>query len=189
MTPEVRKLILALTYRPLDISGGDPGAVLRYFGTEDGPALGRRLLREAAERKDAIEFELAMIVCSRFDAYDESLLPLLIDQATADWHERHEDVVSRLGKYRSASAVDALYQSTQWVPDYLDYDESRALARKAIWALAGTPGPEAEQALRRLLEDGDKDQDHALHELAAEQLRRHRECATRLSSARGPERQ
>lgn len=175
MENEARKLILSLVRRTSDTSGGDPGAVLRYFGTDDGPALGRRLLREAVEHRDGTDFELAMIVCSRFDAYDESLLPLFIDQATADWHERHEDVVSRLGKYRSPAAVDALYQSTQWIPEYLDYDESRALARKAIWALGGTPGPEAEQALARLVQDKDED----LHELAEEQLSRHRERAAR----------
>jgi len=171
LTPEAKQLILSLVYKPSDTSGGDPGAVLRYFGTDDGAALGRRLLRDAVERKDGGDFELAMIVCSRFDAYDDSLLPLLADQVRADWHQRHEDVVSRLGKYKSPAAVDALYQATQWIPDYLDYDESRALARKAIWALGGTPGPDAEQALVRLLDDKDED----LRELAAEQLRRHRE--------------
>jgi hypothetical protein len=44
-----------------------------------------------------------------------------------------------------------LYHAAWWVPDYLDFDESRALAVKAIWALGGTPGAEAEQALERLL--------------------------------------
>jgi HEAT repeat protein len=171
LTPEARKLILSLVRSPKNPAGGDPGAVLDYFGTHDGAALGRRLLRDAVEQKDATDLELAMIVCSRFDAYDESLLPLLADQAVAGWHQRHEDVVSRLGKYESPAAVDALYRATQWIPDYLDYDDSRALARKAIWALGGTPGPEAEQALTRLLEDKDED----LHELAAEQLLRHHE--------------
>ena len=175
MTPEAEKLILSLVYRPGDTSGGDPGAVLRYFGTDDGAALGRQLLRDAVEREDATDFELALIVCNRFDAFDESLLPLLSSQALADWHQRHEDVVSRLGKYRSSATVDVLYRSTQWIPDYLDYDESRSLARKAIRALGGIPGPEAEQALTRLLEDEDED----LREIAADQLRRHRGLASR----------
>lgn len=169
MTPEAEKLILALVYKPGDTSGGDPDTVLRYFGTDDGAALGRRLLRDAVQCEDAADFELAMIVCNRFDAYDESLLPLLVDQAHADWHQRHEDVASRLGKYKSPMTVDALYQLTQWIPDYLDYDESRALARKAIRALGGIPGVEAEQALTRLLTDEDED----LRDLAADQLRRH----------------
>ena len=168
MTPEARKLILSLVVTPKDKSGGDPGAVLQFFGTDDGVALGHRLLRDAVDQKDATDFELAMIVCSRFGAFDESLLPLLIEQSRANWHHRHEDVVSRLGKYKSSATVDALYDATQWVPDYLDFDESRALARKAIWALGGIPGPEASEALARLLEDKDED----LREAAAEQLRR-----------------
>ena len=184
MTPEAEKLILSLVYRPGDTSRGDPGAVLRHFGTDDGAALGRRLLRDAVERRDATDFELALIVCNRFDAFDDSLLPLLVDQALADWHQRHEDVVSRLGKYKSPTAVDALYRLTQWIPDYLDYDESRALAQKAIRALGGIPGPEAEQALARVVEDMDReigkdsdpdeDDDVAedLRDLAVEQLRR-----------------
>jgi hypothetical protein len=168
VTPEVRKLILSLVVTPKDKSGGDPGAVLQYFCTDDGVALGRRLLRDAVNQKDAIDFELAMIVCSRFGAFDESLLPLLIEQSCVDWHHRHEDVVSLLGKYKSLMAVDALYDATQWIPGYLDFDDSRALARKAIWALGGIPGPEASEALTRLLEDKDED----LREAAVEQLRR-----------------
>jgi hypothetical protein len=168
VTPEAEKLILAMVYRPGDTSGGDPGAVLRYFGTEDGPALGRRLLREAIERKDAGDFELALIVCERFGAIDESLMPLFIEQSRADWHTRHEELVSILGKYKSPATVDALYHATQWIPEYLDYDDARALAHKAIWALGGTPGPEATEALTRLLTDKDED----LHEPAAQQLRR-----------------
>lgn len=100
-------------------------------------------------------------------------MPLLIEQANADWHLRHEDVIWLLGKYKSPLTVDALDQATQWIPEYLDFDEARALARKAIWALGGTPGPEAEQALERLVHDKDED----LHELAQEQLQRHRKLA------------
>jgi hypothetical protein len=67
-----------------------------------------------------------------------------------DWHHKHEDVVSALGQLRAPAAVDALYHAAWWIPDYLDFDESRALAIKATWALGRTPGAEAEQALRRL---------------------------------------
>jgi HEAT repeat protein len=95
-------------------------------------------------------------------------LPLLLELAPADWHRKHEDVVSMLGKLRAPESVDALYLATQWVPEYLNYDESRALARKAVWALGGITTPQAEDALTRLLDKRDKDLDKA----AAEQLRR-----------------
>jgi HEAT repeat protein len=76
--------------------------------------------------------------------------------SSANWHHKHEDAASALGKLRTPGAVDALYEMTQWVPEYLDFEESRALATKAIWALAGTPGPEAEQALTRLIGSDDE---------------------------------
>ncbi|MFD5103330.1 hypothetical protein [Streptomyces albidochromogenes] len=36
--------------------------------------------------------------------------------------------------------------ATRWIPEYLDFDEFRALAVKAIWALGAIPGPEARDA-------------------------------------------
>ncbi len=64
--------------------------------------------------------------------------------------------MSALGQLRAPAAVDALYHAAWWVPDYLDFDESRALAVKAIWALGGTPGDEAEQALKQLVSAEDE---------------------------------
>jgi hypothetical protein len=52
---------------------------------------------------------------------------------------------------RAPTAVGALYRAAWWIPDYLDFDESRALAVKAIWALGGTPGIDADEARKRLL--------------------------------------
>ncbi len=124
--------------------------VLRHFGTADGRALGLSLGRDAAERHDELDLEMALIVCHTF-GFGMEHLALLVPLCSTDWHHSHENVVSMLGVLRTPAAVDALYQATQWVPAYLDFDESRALATKAIWALGNTPGPEAEQALIRLL--------------------------------------
>lgn len=168
ITPEAEKLILGMVYAPGDTSGGDPGAVLRHFGTEDGAALGGSLFREAVEGCDADQLELAMIVCSRF-GFDWSLIkPQIVALLAERWHHRHEDLVSIVGGFKAPDTVAALYQATQWIPDYLDYDDARSLARKAIWALGGIPGPEATAALRTLLTDEDGD----LHEAAQEQLER-----------------
>ncbi|WP_073814917.1 hypothetical protein [Streptomyces sp. CB02261] len=40
-----------------------------------------------------------------------------------------------------------------WIPEYLDFDENRALAVKAIWALGAIPGTEAREALEDLRDD------------------------------------
>lgn len=83
-------------------------------------------------------------------------LPLLTDLVYADWHQCHEDVVSMLDELRDPRAVAALLHAATWVPDYLEWDDNRAMAVKAIWGLGDAPGAEAEQALRRLCEDEDE---------------------------------
>jgi hypothetical protein len=150
VTPEDRRVISSLAVVPGRGRRGSPEDVLRHFGTTDGRALGLCLLRDAADRQDGLDVEMALIVCATF-GFTMDHLDLLVQLASADWHHKHEDVVSALGQLRSPAAVEALYHAAWWVPEYLDFDESRALAVKAIWALGGTPGAEAEQALERLL--------------------------------------
>lgn len=145
MTPEQRRLILSLTE-----TGSSREEFLRLFGAPDGCRLGLVLLRDAVAQRDALGVELALIVCFSF-GFTADHLELLVELCSADWHRKHEDVVTALGQLRTPAAVDALYEATQWVPAYLDFDDSRALATKAVWALGGTPGDEAERALERLL--------------------------------------
>ena len=122
---------------------------LREFGVTDGMALGLDLLRDAVDRRDPVDVELALIVCFRF-GFSEGHLQLLLTLAFADWHQRHEDVAMALGKIRSPASVEALVHLARWVPGYLEFDESRALATKAIWALGAISGDAAHQALESL---------------------------------------
>ncbi|MGW1468577.1 HEAT repeat domain-containing protein [Streptomyces sp. NPDC002308] len=154
MTPESKKLVLSLVTYPGTGRKGSPDDVLRHFGTDDGSALGLRLLLDAVKGQDATDVEMALIVAGTFGLTDEYLEPL-IDLVSADWHYQHEDIVSLLAGLRTPRAVEALYGATQWVPDYLAFDDSRALAVKAVWGLARTPGPEAKDALTRLLGSDD----------------------------------
>ncbi|MFJ9871397.1 hypothetical protein [Streptomyces sp. NPDC101165] len=150
------EVILSLGIVPGRERAGSPeDAVLAHFGTTDGRKLGLDLLRDAIQRRDGVDVEMALIVSFTFGFTTDHLTPLL-HLAKADWHYKHEDVVSALGTLRTANAAEALFFSTQWVPNYLDFDECRALATKAIWALGNTPGPEAEQALARLSESDNK---------------------------------
>lgn len=145
MSPEERSLVMALFVLP----GREPMSneqFLREFGAADGAALGLDLLKDAVDQRDPVDVELALVVCFRFGFSDGHLQPLLT-LAFADWHQRHEDVASALGKLRSPASVDALLHLAQWVPAYLEFDEARALAVKAIWALGGIGGDAAHQAL------------------------------------------
>jgi hypothetical protein len=154
VTPEARRLIMSMVTVPGQACEGSPEDVLRHFGATDGPSLGLNLLRDAISRQDADDLELALIVMVTFGITIDQL-DSLVQLSSADWHHSHEEVVTALGQLRTPAAVDALYQATQWVPGYLDFDESRSLARKAIWALGGIPGQQAEKALLRLLHDDD----------------------------------
>jgi HEAT repeat protein len=122
---------------------------LKEFGAADGTALGLGLLRDAVDRRDPVDAELALVVCFRFGFTQGHLQPL-ITLAFADWHQRHEDVASALGQLRSPESVDALVHLAQWVPGYLEFDDARALAVKAIWALGGIGSEAAREALTSL---------------------------------------
>jgi len=94
--------------------------------------------------------EAALLVSESF-GFRPGHLPLLLELAWMDWHCKHEDVVWYLGKnYQSPEVVEALIWATEWVPAYLDFDESRALARKAIWKLGKQPGERARVALEQV---------------------------------------
>jgi len=167
MTPEERDLIMSLVVVPGRQPEDHREAVLQHFGESDGKALGLALLNDALVRQDGIDVEMALIVSSTF-GFTESQVDPLVRLCSAEWHQKHEDVVAALGELRNPSAVPALYGATEWVPDYLDFDESRALARKAIWAIGKTPGDDAEAALKRLLGSDDE----IVREEAWRQLRR-----------------
>jgi hypothetical protein len=145
---EDRAAVMSLVVVPGRGRRGSPDEVLRHFSATDGKGLS--LLRDAVDREDGLDVEMALIVCATF-GFTMGHLDLLVRLARAGWHHKHEGVVAALGQLRAPAAVDALYHAAWWVPDYLDFDESRALAVKAIWALGGTPGDEAEQALTELV--------------------------------------
>jgi HEAT repeat protein len=148
MSPEERSLVMALFVVPgrQQLSNEQ---FLSEFGASDGVALGLKLLRDAVDRRDPVDVELALVVCFRFGFTDDHLQPLLT-LAFADWHQRHEDVAMALGKLRSSASVDALVHLAQWVPPYLEFDDARALAVKAIWALGGIGGEAVRQELTSL---------------------------------------
>ncbi|MER7519910.1 HEAT repeat domain-containing protein [Streptomyces sp. NPDC126499] len=168
MTPEEQDLVMGLVFVPGQGRTRTLDEVLAHFGESDGSALAFRLLRDAMERRDADDVEMALIVRAAAGAPGEEFLEPLIELFPADWHTRHEDVVSVLGKLRSPRAVPTLALATRWVPEHLDWDENRALAVKAIWALGAVPGPEA----RKALEDVRDDENEIIRENAVKQLAR-----------------
>lgn len=139
---------------------------LRHFGESiDGAGLAVTLLDESYRDRDKDGVECALIVAFTF-GIDKRNLPVLCKLLDADWHVKHEDVVTALGELADPRSVDVLRRATEYLPVYLDYDESRALAVKAIWALGRIPGKHANDVLIEL----GKSEDKRLRAVALEQL-------------------
>ena len=145
MTEEECKVILALATKSLSAED----FLKQFRGSVDGQVLGAELLDEAVASKNPDHVECALLVGFTF-GFAPDCFETLVALLSKDWHFSHEDIVSAIQELATSDAVPALYQATQWVPDYLGYDEARALAVKAIWALGGIEGKEADEVLRRL---------------------------------------
>ena len=145
---------------------------LRQFpsSVEQGK-LAWRLLEEAYRTQNAEDLRCALIVGFTFGFAPEhqDILRRLVE---ANWHSSHEDIVEALETWPSPDAVEALFSATQWIPNYLEFDDSRALAVKAIWALGKIPGTEAERRLKELARSGNA----ILRRTAVKQLERRNEA-------------
>lgn len=131
--------------------------------------LARRLLDEAILTKDARDLNCAMIIGFHFGFGKGSarVLSKLID---AEWHFSHEDVVDALDTLRVPEYAHSLFRATEWVPKYLQFDERRALAVKASWALWRLRTEES----RRLLEKLSRSDDSILRDTATMLLNKKR---------------
>lgn len=154
MSPEERDRVIALAAVP-----GRPSMsneeFLDRFGATDGVVLGLGMLKDARDRRDSVEVELALIVAFIFGFCDEHV-SILNSLAFEGWHESHEDIASALGDTRSPTSVPALLHLAVWIPGYLGFDEHRALATKATWALKAIGTNSAQAALRQLAAQNDK---------------------------------
>ncbi|MGX1267134.1 HEAT repeat domain-containing protein [Streptomyces phaeoluteigriseus] len=167
MTPEEQDLIMDLAVGLGDGPTRTLDEVLAHFGESDGRAFALRLLRDAMERQDADDVEMALLVRAAADAPVEEFLEPLIELFPAQWHRDHEDIVSLLGTLHSPQTVPTLVLATRRVPEHLDFDEARALAVKAIWALGAIPGAQAREALEGLRDaENEIIRENALKQLA-----------------------
>ena len=166
MTEEQRKLSRDLIIQPDGRSRITKEDFLRRFpGSVEGGKLAVSVLEEAYRAQNAEDLQCALIIGHAF-GFGPEHIDVLRRLAEAEWHYSHEDVVEALDSLRTSDAVEALFRATQWVPKSLEYDDSRALAVKAIWALGKIPGTAAETKLETLARSGDA----ILRKTAMEQL-------------------
>lgn len=151
MTPEQRKLTHDLIITPPSgtrrISTDE--FLLRFPSSVLDGKLASGLLEEAWKSKNSDDLQSALIIGHTF-GFAAGQIDILCRFVEENWHFSHESIVSALDELRSPRAVNALFHATQWIPDYLDYDETRALAVKAIFALGKIPGVESKSKLEVL---------------------------------------
>lgn len=142
-------------------------AFLKFFATPPVQTdhLVHQLLEVAFTEKDADEVECALIVGFVF-GFSSNHFHILCSLLDANWHCGHEDIVSALAKLKSPNAIDALFRAATTRHEYLAYNDSRALASKAVFALSDIGTPAAIESLR-LLANGD---DPVVAKMASEQL-------------------
>jgi len=174
MTPEQRRAAFALVLLP----GGRRRLSPEEFADELGQpprewALDQLL--DAIARQDGEDAEAALVVSGSFGR-DRRWARPYVELLESDWHLLHEQAAQALGELGGTDAVPALVGAAHRVPAYLAHDEGRALAVKAVHSLGRIPGPEAEAALRDLLE-------HEDHEL---RVRVRRVLDRRLADPPGP---
>jgi hypothetical protein len=170
MTEEQRKLCRALIIFPSGSRRISKEEFVRQFPSalENGK-LAMKWLEEANGAQSAEDLNCALVVGFTFGfaPIQKGILGRLVD---ADWHCSHEDIVSALQTWPTADTVDALFRATQWIPKALEYDDSRSLAVKAIWALGKIAGTDAETKLEALA----RSDDALLRKTAEAQLERRR---------------
>jgi hypothetical protein len=156
MTPDERKMVSQLVTRPGQDNSAD--AITRRkeeFARQFRPWVSDRmkltleLLERACAERNATDVEYTLVIGFSF-GFSSAHLDALMRLADADWHHRHEDVVSALDKLRDRRAVDILYRSALKRHEYLAFDDARALAVKAIWALGKLSDAAADEKLRLL---------------------------------------
>ena len=140
---------------------------LREFGIArtEASELSLRMLEDACRHRNQDDVDYGLLVGFVF-GFSQEFVPTLIQLSDEDWHHSHEDVVLALDKLRDTRAIDALYRAALKHHPYLEYDEGRALAGKAVRALSRIGDPVADEKLKLLATSEDTSaKRHAIKEL------------------------
>lgn len=103
-------------------------------------------LKKAILEQDPALVETAIFQIHKSN-YEKEYIPLLIELLDADWHVRHEDIVLAFQDFKDNDSTAILLKTAKRKFEYLDYDNSYALARKCTWALAEIATIESKNAL------------------------------------------
>jgi hypothetical protein len=104
------------------------------------------LLNEALVTKSADTVECAIMLIDRCGT-SETNIERLQSLIKADWHTKHEDIISMLDDLRDERNLDVFIYAVCHFPPHLKYDEGHALARKAIYGLSNLNTPASREVL------------------------------------------
>lgn len=155
MKAEQRDAILKMVAYPGESGRHGRNGFIAATGIDHPESWALHELDEGLVNRSAEDVELATTLGALLGVDDRWVDPL-IKVLDADWTRSHEDAAEILGDLADPKAVPALIRATRWVPEYLDYDEGRALAVKAIHSLGKIPGPEAALGLDDLRNHEDR---------------------------------
>ncbi len=103
-------------------------------------------IKKAILEKDADALEDALLIKTEIKTEAE-YLDLLIILLSEKWHFQHEDIARELQKIRNPKSIEVLHKTIFEKFEYLDYNNSEALARKCVWALADIGNGESKKIL------------------------------------------
>ena len=147
MTPDQRSLVDDLVERRISVD-----ELVERWGPGDHAAVALAVMRDAVDRRDGAQFETALGIVRRSEHTAEHIA-VMVEAFAGDWHQRHEEIVERLARRGDPQLTDVMMRAATWVPEYLDWDDARAMATKAIYGLGRTGGERAITALWQLVDD------------------------------------
>lgn len=128
----------------------------------------KQLLEVAYEEENALDIDYLIYIGLTFEVFTEDYSDLLCKLIESPWHEQHESIAGIFQYLKSSKSVDSLYKTAMTQYEYLDYDDSYALAVKCIWALGAIGTKEAYHSLKELSKSDNK----IIAENAKNQLKR-----------------
>lgn len=126
------------------------------------------LLETALRLKDPDLVENALILAFTFDLVTIEHIAILCDLLSVEWHREHENIAMLLQQLKAPRSVESLYNAALTKYEYLNFDDSYALAVKCIWAL----GDINTDLSRGMLDKLSKSENEIIKENALKQLKR-----------------
>lgn len=125
------------------------------------------LLQEAYESKDSESVEYSLAIYWSF-SYSGECISILNRLLAVDWHYSHEDIALILQKKQDPYSTNVLYKTALTKFQYLEINNSEALARKCIYALGAINTVDS----RKYLVDIANSDDEVVSEFAKHQLKK-----------------